>query len=200
MWRQRHGRGQEPETGIASALKDQVLLISFVVLFAGLVSTDTYYAAFGLRYQLLDLSVQHLVYRGLTALTDGWLLGLAYLLSIFWLAAGHSLAGAKWPRRATWLQLATYGVVILVTAVAYYSAIAAGREAAGRDVLVSRSRLPAVQQISDSEGALLPYSDYRLLLAGKDRIALFKPVPDHTQVPFIHILRAEEISAIVITR
>ena len=79
---------KDHETGLASALKEQLALITFVVLFAGMVSTETYYAAFGIRYQLLELSVAHLVSRGLTAVVDSPFLLIAYVAAILWLSAG----------------------------------------------------------------------------------------------------------------
>jgi hypothetical protein len=47
-------------------LRDQIIFLGAFVLVFGLIRTDVYYAAFGLKYQSLNLGYQHIVYRGAT--------------------------------------------------------------------------------------------------------------------------------------
>lgn len=190
--------GKSGEAGVSAALKDQLALISLLVLFAGFVATDTYYAAFGLRFQLLGLSLQNLTYRGLTALVTNWLIGLVYLISILWLAVAPKLAAHGTFRWRKWIQPATYGVILCVLVAAYFGAIAAGRNAALRDMGVA-STLPIIKSISDSKGD--SYSGFRLLLSDQNQVVVLKTVtnPD-VDVPLIHILRRTDVSQITLTR
>lgn len=186
--------------GLASALKEQLALITFVVMFAGLVSTETYYSAFGIRFQVLALSIPHLVSRGLTAVIDGPFLLLAYLTAIVWLAAGAAWTGVQRPRLAGFIPLISYALIFVVVAVAYYSAVAAGRHAAERDLAGATSRLPTVQAMNSADGKPLPYHGFRLLTVGADTVALFKPAQSRAESPFIHLLKRDSVGEITISR
>lgn len=188
------------DSTIASALKEQLALISFVVLFAGLVSTETYYAGFNIRYQVLELSITHLVYRGLTAIFDGPWLVFAYLVAIGWLAGGSAIVSKRWPRTTPWTALITYSLVILVVVVAYFAAVAAGANAANADLAAETSRLPVIREIKDKDGNLMPFADYRLLSAGKDSVIIFRPAENSAEVPFIHLLKRGDTGEIILSR
>jgi hypothetical protein len=175
-------------------------LLTFLVLFGGIVSTETYYAAFGIHYQLLDLPIPHLVYRGLTAIIESWPLLVAYVIAMAWLAVGADLIAARSQRWAKWTPLATYGLIMLVIAVSYFAAIDAGRRAAQNDLMARTSGLPVVQQLSSAKGQVLPFQGYRLLNAGKDDIVVFKAVGGEAEVPFIHVLKREDIGEITLSR
>jgi hypothetical protein len=186
---------------MAAALKEQLTLITFVILFAGLIATETYYAAFGVRYQLLELSVTHLVYRGLTAALDSPALVLAYLVTIAWLSFGADrLAGMRrpWVRRS--LQPITYALILVVVGTTYFAAVAAGARFANLDLQARTSRLPVVQEIKDSEGKPLPFAGYRMLMAGKDTIVVFRAVDGPAESPFIHLLKRETTGEITLLR
>jgi hypothetical protein len=48
------------------AIRDQVIFVAAFFSIFGLIMTDSYYATFGLRYQFLQLSATHIIYRGFT--------------------------------------------------------------------------------------------------------------------------------------
>ena len=184
---------------VASALKDQIALVSLLVLFAGLVSTDTYYAGFGLRYQTLDLPLDHLMYRGVTALFHEWLLGFIYVVAVSWLAAGASLTARHWGVSEVTIRVLTYAIVALSVIGAYYAGIRDGRAEAQVDLVESTSRLPIVNSLRVTDQISNNYYDgWRLLFNGKDYIVLFKPASMPAQVPFVHILRGEDVHELVI--
>ena len=190
-----------PAINISAALREQLALITFVILFAGLVATDTYYAGFGLRFQLLDLSMPYLVYRGLTAALGSYALVLAYVLTIIWLSIGADwLGSSSRPFLRTCVQPLTYILILVIVVVTYFSAIAAGQAAALRDQDEKTSELPVVRSITTSDGKPLPFEGYRMLLAGKDSILLFKPKSGPSESPFMHILKRDATREITITR
>ena len=185
---------------VMSALKDQLALISSLILFAGLAATDTYYAGFGIRYQLLDLPVQHLVYRGLTAIFQSHALCVGYIVVVYWLSGAWPWLLRRYENWANSLQVATYTVVIVVVSIAYFSGISAGRTAANSDEMVTTSSLPIIQAIKDSHCASVECNGCRLLLSGKDTVAIFKPVNSPNEVPLIHLLKREDIGEITLSR
>lgn len=191
---------EKADSGVTSALKEQLALITFVVLFAGLVSTETYYAGFGVRYQLLELSITHLVYRGLTAAIDSAWLIIVYVLAIGWLSFGAEWTSGRSNRWAAAAQPISYVLVILIAIVAYMAAISAGARAANLDLRNETSRLPVVREIKDSSGKPLPFAGYRLLMAGKDTVVLFRATSNDAESPFIHLLKRDETGEITITR
>jgi hypothetical protein len=186
--------------GITTALKEQLVLVSFLVLFAGIVSSDTYYAAFGLRYQFLDLSTEHLIYRGITALLSSWSLGIVYAAAMFWLASGGPLLKARLPKRTAWLELVSYLFVAGITATAYCAALRSGATAATADLNAKTCQLPTIQSATDTNDRKLQLDGYRILLAGKDTVVVFKPVDQGAQLPFIHLLKREDIRELVLVR
>jgi hypothetical protein len=190
----------DKQTDIAAALKEQLALITFLVLFAGLVATDTYYAGFGIRYQVMEFSLTHLVYRGLTAVIDGPWLITAYLIAIGWLAGGSAWLTARGPRWTNWVQIITYSLIIVLVAVAYFAAIAAGANAANRDLSAQTSQLPVIREIKAKDGTVLPYAGYRLLFASKDSVILFKAAASSSESPFIHQLKRDDTGEITFTR
>src|SRR5689334_17097620 len=69
---------KQPES-IATTLKAELALISLLVVFTGLATTEAYYGYLGLRYQSLNLSASHILYRGITAIPSAPILLLPYL-------------------------------------------------------------------------------------------------------------------------
>src|SRR5882672_3320256 len=105
----KQGENPPPISGI---IKDQLVLISFLVFFVGIISTHTYYASFGIKYQFLDLPTFHIIYYGLLILIDAPYLVIPYVLVIAWLGLdGYSAASRL--RRFTQLRgLLTYILII----------------------------------------------------------------------------------------
>jgi hypothetical protein len=192
--------GEAKSSSVASALKEQLALLSFLVLFAGIVATETYYTAFGVRYQILDLGLPHLIYRGVTAVLHSAVLGLAYAIAILWLAVGADYVAARGRYAARLAPLGTYAVIVGVVAASYFAAIESGRRSALQDQSAAASLLPTIRAIQSSTGAALPFQGFRLLAAGKDTVLIFKPVSSDAEAPFIHVFRRDQIGEITLSR
>lgn len=187
-------------SGLVSALKEQLALIAFIVLFAGMISSETYYAAYGIRYQFLGLSVAHLISRGLTSVLDSLILLLAFFSAIAWLGGGARFFVSRKPNRAGLVQPVTYCLIFAIVVITYFAAVAAGRVSAEQDLNNATSRLPVVQAMTNAEGKQLPFEGYRLLTVGEKNVAVFKPVSSQAESPFIHLLKREAVGEITITR
>ena len=189
------------EVDISSALREQLTLVTFVILFAGLVATDTYYAGFGIRFQLLDLAMPFLVYRGLTAAFSSIVLIVIYALTIAWLSYGavQLASSAKAAVRGS-VQPVTYALILLIVVATYFAAVSAGRTAAVRDQTARYSQLPVVQSLAAADGRPLDFQGSRVLFAGKDSVVLFKATNGPSEVPFMHILKRDDVGEITISR
>lgn len=184
----RPGSSEDESTqSISANLKDELLLIGFLVLFVGIISTDAYYASFGVRYQFLDLPSFHIVYRGLTVLTSAPYLLLPYGLVVLFLWSGRNvyLFGVNsWFQH--WRTLLSYAAILVMLAVTYPMARYAGKRAAEIDLHETTTTLPEVvylvidknadqdQKISDA--LVNDETNYRLLLIDSDYVVVFKPI------------------------
>src|ERR1051326_7469072 len=178
------GNDEEKPESISTTLKDELLLIGFLVLFVGIISTDTYYATFGVKYQFLSLPSFHIVYRGLTILTDAPYLLLPYGLVVIYLWLNRSFdwhgANSLFNR---WRTLLSYAVILAMLAVTYPLARYAGKKQAELDLQETTTTLPEVvnlvldeQETEISDIFSTNDTHYRLLLIDSDYVVLFKPL------------------------
>jgi hypothetical protein len=184
-----------PQPSVASSLRDDLTVLGLLVLLCGLISTDTYYSEFGLRYQFLNLSASHLIYRGLTVLlTSPWFI-LTYAIAAGWLIVEPTLsqrAGFR-PLRSTM----TFGILALLLISSYLLARRAGQIQAHEDMQNSTSSLPIVRRVSppinvlDGVKTSLKRPGYRLLLADSGYVYLFEPlgVGEAASTVGIHVKR-----------
>lgn len=159
-------------------LTTELALLAAIVGFVGLVFTDTYYRSFQIRYQFLDLSATHLLYRGLTVLLTTPYVLLPYAATVVWLAVQRMDSGPR--KRSRWVvilrDVASYVFILLLLAVTYPLAIIAGQREAQQDSIAETSTLPVVIKMETASGeALNRNDDLRLLLASADYIIVLKP-------------------------
>jgi hypothetical protein len=170
------GDGLEREATALGVLKEQFALVTFLVLYVGLVHTEAYYSRLSVSYQFLDLPLSHLVHRGLGSLFSSPYLLLPYALAVASLAfARNVFLGTVSAGRRLALMACLVGALILIT---YPLARFAGTRAALADLHTETCRLPRIVNLERSEGEPLTLKDgYRLLLIGKDYVVIFKPLP-----------------------
>jgi hypothetical protein len=163
------------EKSSAAILKEQFAIIAILVVLIGTAYTDSYFAAFGLRYQSLNLSAAQILYRGLTAVIDMPFLALPYLIGVLWLGFVSASTDRNRLRIRIW---ASYLTVALIVAIAYSLATYAGLRAGRRD-LGGDSQLPRVKQLLPREAAIGTSCEApdacRLLLVDSDYLYVFVP-------------------------
>lgn len=174
-----------PESpSLASSLRDQLVLIGFLVSFVGLVYTDAYYDDFGLKYQLLSLPWYHIVYAGLTAVAQlPWLL-VVYAL----LAAVLQIDAFALLKRTAILRLRRIFLVLVVPCilvVTYALARHAGHSRYALDTDPHTSTLPMVVKlkVDHVDGTFGPSDELRVLMVDSDHIIVFKPQASRDSVP-----------------
>lgn len=142
------------EKSTAAVLQEQIALIAILVVLVGTVYSDSYYAAFGLRYQSLNLPAAHIIYRGFTVLvTSPYVAIPPYLLAVGWLALISTRRPTPWiGQNQIWL---TYVVIVGVLFLAYPLTVHAGLRAAAQDRGME-SHLPRIKQMLSAHAAAGP--------------------------------------------
>lgn len=184
------------------ALKENLALLSLMVVLVGTSSTDSYYSTFGLKYQFLNIPASHILFRGLTAVWAFPVLAVLYALALA-LVAGQSrlvllLGGLD---RVQWSNHAA--VAIFITA-AWFGGEFAGFKTAVSDMTADTSSLPLIVKIDlkDTTSAPAPLTaseGYRLLLQGSDGARIFKAVGNpRTESPLVRYISTGAINAITV--
>jgi hypothetical protein len=184
------------------ALKENLSLLSLMVVLIGTSSTESYYGSFGLKYQVLSIPAAHILFRGLTAVWGLPLLALLYILALAIVASQSRLAlllgGLD---RLRWVNHTAIAIFVVL---AWAGGEYAGHSAALTDMKADASSLPLISKIDFKEGVSEqePYSPsqgYRLLLQTSEGLRIFKAVqnPDN-ESPLIKFIPAEGVHALTI--
>lgn len=188
--------GESSVKPLAELLKEQLLLLSSLVLIVGVASTDSYYGTFSFGYQFFDLPANHLLFRGVTMLaTSPWLFGL-YAIAFLWLLMDKRLLDSISYTR--WRTAISYVVVLALLGLTFPLAHFAGRVAALRD-LGPDSRLPRVARLETNDENIDLQRGYRLLLSNSHFVVVFQPLPSRAnggEVPKIRQFPLQSIQAL----
>jgi hypothetical protein len=176
--------------GLAASLKTELGLLGLLVVFIGLVGTESYYGFFGIRYQFLNLGATHILYRGLTILPAAPYLLLPYALAFLWLCIDAWLRNQKTPISEGSRSPIAYGFVILVLALTYPLVQFAGARQAERDAHASNSTLPDVLQLkTPTEYISFPGQIYKLLVIDSDFVIIFHPLQSDDKSARVNLRR-----------
>jgi hypothetical protein len=163
--------GKALPKSLTEILKEQLLLLTFLVLYAGTVATDTYYATMNVGYQFLSLPASHLTYRGITTLFQEPPLFIVYLLAVVALIVDDRLvAEERWYGR--WRTIAAYVLVVLMLIVTFPLARRGGRNAAVADLRDATSTLPRVHIVTTDGTDFSMDGRWRLVLQAGGRTAI----------------------------
>lgn len=160
----------EPKS-LGEILKEQLLLVGFLVLYAGIVTTDAYYGTLSVGYQFLSLPASHLIYRGVTTLAEIPALLIVYAVAVAWLMLDDHLirTTAKYSKcRAP----AAYALIMLLLTVTFPLARRGGVRAAQRDLWDGTSTLPRVHVVTTAGEDLRAEDRWRLVLQSTGRVAV----------------------------
>jgi len=174
--------GSLPEKGegLAASLKTELALIALLVVFIGLVATESYYGRFGIRYQFLNLGATHILYRGLTLLPAAPYVLVLYALAFIWLCLDAWLCDRRTRFSQTVRSPLAYAFIVTILAIGYPLVRFAGSRQADKDAHVSTSTLPEVIRLkTTNEDIHFPDQVYRLLVIDSDFVIVFHPLsPD----------------------
>jgi len=170
----------------ADFIKDQLIILSFLVLYVGIVDTEAYYSAFGVRYQLLSFPSFHVMYRGLTAVRAAWYLAIPYVLILLWFYFEERHKDRLSP--GTRILVSSMMAIVLVS-ISYPIAQYVGFQEAYKDMNEKTSRLPMIACLRYTDDKECRYQHHRLLLSIGDEIILFQPVSRPSYPNVIHLKR-----------
>ncbi len=169
---------------LASLFKDQFILLGVLILFVGLCSLDAYYTSFGIRFQFLDLSNSHVIYRGVQLLFEKYYIIIIYLALLIWQISDNYFLKISYKPYVERRIVLGYLVIILLFIISYFTARFAGNQIGKEDIYDSTSSLPEIINITDDslpedfsiDNPFSKTSNYRLLLIDKDYVLIFKPL------------------------
>ena len=152
-------------------------MISFVILSSGLVYTDSYYQRFGFRYQFLNLSVMHTIYKGITMVFDSTFMLLPYLATIFLLFVEVIAIRRDWKIFLAFRTPVIYLFLLVTLSFVFKFAQDAGVRQAQADINIATSHLPKIRSLKSSGFNLDPTSQTNLLfMVDNDFVILFVPL------------------------
>lgn len=158
-------------------IKDELFLISFFVLSAGLIFTDAYYQRFGFRYQALNLSTLHIIYKGLTMVFTSPFMLIPYFLTVALIMLEY-LAIRK--RLIIFLSLRTpivYLFIIVNLLIVFPLAKSTGKKQALIDMHENTSGLPKIRLLKSEELTIqYPENKYLLFLVDENFVVYFEPL------------------------
>lgn len=184
------------------SLKENLSLLSLMVVLIGTSSTESYYASFGLKYQMLNVPAAHILFRGLTAIWGLPLLALVYILALVIVACQPQIALLLGGLDR--LRFANHAAIAIFVVLAWVGGEYAGYSAAMADMKADISSLPLVSKMDFKDGASdqmpsSPSQGYRLLLQTTEGLRIFKPVQNpSSESPLIKFIPAGAINAFTI--
>jgi hypothetical protein len=188
---------KDDSKGLAEILKEQLALLSLVLLLTGTVYADAYYAQFGIRVVSLGFSASYLIYRAFTVvLYDPWI-SVPYLLSLLWFGldeiAIRSRASLK-PFRI----VAAYTVLVLVIIFSYIFAFKAGIKHAKDDMYAETSSLAKIYSTQPPINGCAA-GECRVLTTDSEKLYVIKPTArSSSSIPNVRILEKKTYDEIVL--
>jgi len=176
-------------------IKDELFLIAFFILCSGLVYTDSYYQRFGIKYQFLDLSVMHIVYKGLTLVLHYPLILIPYFLTVIVMVAEIQLTKRAAVKLLDYKVPFAYLFLFFNLLILYPIAAGAGRSQALIDMSLETTGLPKIMYL-ETDTLILQYPEdkFALFSSNSDQILFFKLSTDiQTVVPVIKSLRKSDV-------
>ncbi len=204
-WRQLSSRRalekdqKEKSVTIAAIIKEQLVILGSLVLAVGIISTHSYYAVFGIKYQTLDLPTFHMVYHGLLILIDAPYLLAPYVIAVAWLCFDAYASQMNWSRFIRMRMPLTYVLILVLFAVTFPLARRAGTKQAQADLHEATSTLPKIVNMELANRTTYNLGDgYRLLEIDSTYTTVFKPldVNDTSTLPNIKRFSKSQINVI----
>ncbi|NIG56761.1 hypothetical protein [Chitinophaga sp. Cy-1792] len=164
-------------------IKDELFLISFIVLAGGLVSIDAYFQVFGIKFESLDFSAMYVIYKGMIMITNHPSLLIPYLLTVLLLVFELIAIKRRWNRFLLFRTPIAYLLLLAILLLIFPLARHAGQDQASRDMSRTTSSLPVITQLETKTETIPPMARYRLLLIDKDFIYIFDTTEDISTSP-----------------
>lgn len=157
----------------AEIAKADFLLVGAFLLFFGLISTDAYYRAFGLRFQFLTYPWNLIIFRGLLTVVRYPWLWVLLLVMIVLFQVDRGLSRSSTFRHHTWRIVVGYIFAALIVASLPALGTHVGADEAAKDMGWSTTTLPRITQLVGSDGQKENCPQCLLLLMDSSEIVYF---------------------------
>jgi hypothetical protein len=179
------------------SIRDELFLISFIVLCAGLVFTDAYYQRFGYRYQAFNFSTLHIIYKGLTMVFTSPFMLIPYVLTIF-MVIFELFAIRK--NIYTFLSFRIpilYTFIIINLLIVFSLAKNTGEKQAALDMNMETTGLPKIRLLQSVELTIkAPIDNYLLFVVDDNFVTYFEPLKNSQEAAYPIIKRVAKSQVI----
>lgn len=190
---------QDEAVKLPSLYKDQFILIGSLILYIGLVSIDEYYSNFGIRFQFLNLSSSHIIYRGIQIVFSNYYIILLLLTIAAWQYLEEYILYERYPIYRIFRIQASYIFLLVMLFLSYFIARNTGKKMAKLDLNITTSTLPEIIDISSEEynkytnrNMINETVNFRLLLIDGDFVIVFKPIKNNENATYPNIVRIDK--------
>jgi hypothetical protein len=156
-------------------IKDELFLISLIILAGGLIYIDTYYQQFGLDFISLKLDTLPIIYKGLVVLLDHWLLLIPYFFTIIILIVEIVAIIKDYKRFLAFRIPIVYLLLFLDLVIVFPIANAAGKDQAKKDMSTASSLPQIVLLTTKDDTYKQPKDHFRLFLTDDHFVYIFSP-------------------------
>lgn len=176
-------------------IQDELFLITFFILCSGLVFTDSYYQRFGVKYQFLDLSVMHIIYKGLALILHYHLIVIPYFLTIAVMIIEIQLTNKNKDKILDYKIPFAYFFLFVNLLILYPIADNAGRAQALVDMNDSTTGLPKIEYLQSEQLTLeYPKDKFALFSTNNDFVVFFKlSTNTNAEIPIMKRIRTADI-------
>jgi hypothetical protein len=186
----------------AEIVKGDFLLIGAFLLFLGLISTDAYYRAFGLRFQFLTYPWNLIIFRGLLTVIRYPLLWLFILLMVIAFQVDRYLArSTKFRHQGLRISFLYLLLAITISIMPVLGTHIGSREAAD-DMAWSTTTLPRISKIVGGDAQPIPCTHCLLLMLDSSQVVYLAALDqgDKDVLPQTKILARSNVSIVETTR
>jgi hypothetical protein len=136
----------------AEIVKADFLLVGAFLLFLGLISTDAYYRAFGLRFQFLTYPWNLIIFRGLLTVVRYPWLWLLLLVIVVLFQVDRGLSRNTTFSHHSWRIAVGYILTVIVAASLPALGTYIGADEATKDMQWTATTLPKITRIAGDDG------------------------------------------------
>src|SRR3981081_647268 len=112
------------------AIRDQVIFVASFFSIFGLIMTDSYYTVFGIKYQFLQLTATHIIYRGFTLIYFDVVFTVVFLVLLLGVAISQFKFQLRIGTRRLSGQIIVYAVLAAAVISGGYLAFLVGKNTA----------------------------------------------------------------------
>jgi hypothetical protein len=175
-------------------IRDQIVFIAALFSIFGVIYADFYYSSFGVRYQSLNLSPTHILYRGVTLIYFNLYFLLVFLMIIIGVLMsrlGFSILVGGYAMRG---GIVIYLILSIAAVIGAYLSVTTGQNTAVQDMYVNTTSLREItcfhsknEEKAQFVTQMLESGPVLLLNSSGEHILIFHPPKHRLTQPSIEV-------------